>query len=124
MKKERDECKGVFFDGKFHVISGYPTEMQVFDITTWQWDRIQNDFLEDAICPRTCVDGGDSGLYMCHEGNVMTRMETTWRVLARLSAEVCNVAYMTVWQTKLLVFCSYELGEPYKVYEMDLYCVW
>ncbi|XP_028117412.1 F-box/kelch-repeat protein At1g15670-like [Camellia sinensis] len=127
MKKERGECKGVFFDGKFHVISGYPTEMQgrfesdikVFDIT-WQWDWIENDFLEDAICPRTCVHSGDSGLYMCHEGNVMTRMDTTWRVLARLSAEVCNVAYMTVWQTKLLVFGSSELGEPYKVYEMDL----
>ncbi|KAL7222245.1 hypothetical protein ACSBR1_024037 [Camellia fascicularis] len=128
MKKERDECKGVFFDGKFNVIGGYPTEMQghferdveAFDSITWQWDMIQNDFLEDAICPSTCVDGGDSRVYMCRQGNVIARVGIKWQVLAKLPAEVSNVAYMTTWQTKLLVFGSSKFGEPHNAYTMDL----
>ncbi|XP_028109985.1 F-box/kelch-repeat protein At1g15670-like [Camellia sinensis] len=98
----------------------FESDIELFDITTWRWDLIGNDFLEDAMCPRTCVDGSDSGLYMIHEGNVMTRIDTTWRVIARVPAEVCNMAYMTVWQTKLLVIGSSKLGEPHKVYAMDL----
>ncbi|CBI36182.3 unnamed protein product, partial [Vitis vinifera] len=74
MARESDECKGVFHRGKFHVIGGYCTEMQgrfersaeAFDFANWEWDKAEEDFLEDSTCPRTCVDGGDMGMYMCH----------------------------------------------------------
>ncbi|CAL5373623.1 unnamed protein product [Camellia sinensis] len=127
MKKERDECKGLFHDGKFYVIGGYPTEMQgqferdaeIFDITTWRWDSIQKDFLVDAMCARTCVCSGDSHMYTCCEGNVMTRVGTSWQVLVGLPVEVSNVTYMTAWRGKLLVFGSSKFGD-HKVYAMDL----
>ncbi|RVW34100.1 F-box/kelch-repeat protein [Vitis vinifera] len=77
---ERDECKGVFHRGKFHVIGGYCTEMQgrfersaeAFDFANWEWDKAEEDFLEDSTCPRTCVDGGDMGMYMCHAGEAIS----------------------------------------------------
>ena len=62
---------------------------------------------------------------MCHEGNVMTRIDTTWRVTTRVPAEVCNAAYVTTWQGKLLVIGSAKIGEPHRAYVMDLKnCKW
>ncbi|MFS7890353.1 putative F-box domain, kelch-type beta propeller, F-box-like domain superfamily [Helianthus anomalus] len=45
MTKERDECECLFYRGKFHVINGYPTNMQgqfhqsieVFDMLARKW---------------------------------------------------------------------------------------
>ncbi|KAL7162401.1 hypothetical protein ACSBR2_042815 [Camellia fascicularis] len=134
MAKERDECKAVFHRGKFYVISGYRTNAQgrferdaeAFDLTTQQWDPVQEDFLEDAMCPRTCVDGSDARkLYMCRNGNVMVCKNATWEVQAGLPAEVCNAAYVTTWQGKLLVIGSAKIGEPHRAYVMDLKnCKW
>ncbi|KAI7985878.1 F-box/kelch-repeat protein [Camellia lanceoleosa] len=132
--ESRDECKAVFHRGKFHVISGYPTNAQgrferdaeAFDLTTQRWDPVQEDFLDDAMCPRTCVDGSDARrLYMCRNGNVMACKNATWQVLSGLPAEVCNAAYVTTWQGKLLVIGSAKIGEPHRAYVMDLKnCKW
>ncbi|KAI7978855.1 F-box/kelch-repeat protein [Camellia lanceoleosa] len=54
------------------------------------------------------------------EGNVMTRVGTSWQVLVGLPVEVSNVTYMTAWRGKLLVFGSSKFGEFHKVYAMDL----
>ncbi|CAK9144263.1 unnamed protein product [Ilex paraguariensis] len=64
MSRERNECKGVFHNEKFHVIGGYNTEgqgrfersVEAFDIATWQWRDVEENFLGIATC-RTCVDG-------------------------------------------------------------------
>ncbi|KAG5523387.1 hypothetical protein RHGRI_035264 [Rhododendron griersonianum] len=128
MAKAREECKGVFHRGKFHVIGGYPTERQgsfqrdaqAFDVATWQWDPVQDDFLEAATCPTTCVEGGDSRLYACHNINVTVRDGAAWQVLAGLPAELCKVAFVTAWQGKLLVIGSGKYGGPHAAYVMDL----
>ncbi|KAF7124657.1 hypothetical protein RHSIM_Rhsim12G0196700 [Rhododendron simsii] len=128
MAKPREECKGVFHDGKFHVIGGYPTESQgsfqrdaqAFDVATWQWDSVQDDFLEAATCSTTCVEGGDSRLYACHDNNVTMRDGATWQVLAGLPAELCNVAYVAALQGKLLVIGSERSGGPHTAGVMDL----
>ncbi|KAG5523386.1 hypothetical protein RHGRI_035263 [Rhododendron griersonianum] len=126
MAKPREECKGVFHHGKFHVIGGYLTESQgnfqrdaqAFDVATWQWDS--DDFLEAATCSTTCVEGGDSRLYTCHNNNVTVRDGAAWQVLAGLPAELCNVAYVTAWQGKLLVIGSGRSGGPHTACVMDL----
>ncbi|PSR96106.1 F-box/kelch-repeat protein [Actinidia chinensis var. chinensis] len=128
MAKERDECKGVFHLGKFHVLGGYSTKIQggfrkdaeAFDVDTWQWDSVQHNFLKVTMCPSTSVDGGDGRLYMCHKNNVMVHQNDRWQVLARLPAEVCNVASVIVWQGKLLVNGSVRFGESHNTYVMDL----
>ncbi|KAL6986867.1 hypothetical protein U1Q18_041448 [Sarracenia purpurea var. burkii] len=128
MARERDECKGIFHRGKFHVIGGYSTEMQgrfeqdaeAFDVATRQWNLVQDDFLEAAMCPRTCVDGGDARLFLCRNDSVMVCKDAKWQVLAGVPAEVRNVAYVTAWQDKLLVIGSGKFGEPHKGYVMDL----
>ncbi|KAA8541837.1 hypothetical protein F0562_022989 [Nyssa sinensis] len=101
MANERDECKGVFHGGKFHVIGGYPTEMQgrfgrgaeTFDVATWQWDQVQEDFLETATCPRTCVNGQDGRLYTCRGGDVAALQDSTWQPVAELPAEGLRVGF-------------------------------
>ncbi|GFZ11812.1 Galactose oxidase/kelch repeat superfamily protein [Actinidia rufa] len=128
MAKRRDECKGVFHCGKFHVMGGYSTEIQgrfrkdaeAFDVATWQWDPVQRNFLKATMCPNTSVDGGDGRLYMCHKNNVILRENAKWQVLVGLPVEVCNVATMAVWQGKLLVNGSASFGEPRNSYVMDL----
>jgi len=70
MARERDECKVVFCArnnvfGTIKVVGGYCTEMQgqfkrsveEFDVATWKWGPIEEEFFDDATCPRTCVDG-------------------------------------------------------------------
>ncbi|GAV89379.1 Kelch_1 domain-containing protein/Kelch_6 domain-containing protein [Cephalotus follicularis] len=128
MAKERDECKAVFHGGKFHVIGGYCTEMQgrfersaeVFDVETRRWDPIQEDFLGATTCPRTIVGGDDVELYMCHGGDVLASRDTKWQAVAKLPAEVCNTAYVTTWQGKMLVIGSARFGEPHLAYVLDL----
>ncbi|KAJ9678717.1 hypothetical protein PVL29_020796 [Vitis rotundifolia] len=104
MARERDECKAAFHRGKFHVIGGHCTEMQggfersaeAFDFVKCQWHKAEEDFLEARTRPKTCVDGSDMGMYMCHA--------------VKLPAEIHHIAYMTTWQGKLLVIESSELS--------------
>ncbi|XAR67739.1 hypothetical protein NMG60_11002626 [Bertholletia excelsa] len=128
MAKGRDECKGIFHSGKFHVISGYATEMQgrferdaeSFDPVTWQWDPVQEGFLDTSGCPKTCMDGCDGRVYMCLNGNVMAREGATWQVVAGLPAEVSSAGCVTTWQGKLLVIGCEKFGEPHRAYVLDL----
>ncbi|PON58922.1 F-box domain containing protein [Trema orientale] len=127
MARERDECKGVFHRGKFHVIGGYRTEMQgqfessaeVFDASTWQWDQVHEDFLDATSCPRTCVSGEDGLLYMCRAGEVAALANDTWKVIGTLPNEVHEIAYVLTWQGKLLVIGSPRFGEPHTAYVLD-----
>ncbi|KAM6585841.1 hypothetical protein CsatB_012843 [Cannabis sativa] len=128
MARERDECKGVFHRGKVHVIGGYRTEMQgqfessaeVFDVSTWKWDPVCEDFLEASSCPRTCVSGGNNGLlYMCRTGEVAALENDTWKVIGSLPNEMREIAYVVTWQDKLLVIGSPSFGEPHIAYVFD-----
>ncbi|RVW77654.1 F-box/kelch-repeat protein [Vitis vinifera] len=128
MARERDECKGVFHRGKFHAIGGYCTEMQgrfersaeAFDFANWEWDKAEEDFLEDSTCPRTCVDGGDMGVYMCHAGEVVALQDSRWQTVDKLPAEIRHIAYMTTWEGKLLVIGCRSFGEAQVAYMWDL----
>ncbi|MFS8000211.1 putative kelch-type beta propeller [Helianthus anomalus] len=59
MTKERDECEGLFHDGKFHVINGYPTNMhgqfhqsiKVFDTSARKWSESNSVLLETTNTP-------------------------------------------------------------------------
>nr|GMC77639.1 F-box/kelch-repeat protein At1g80440-like [Ipomoea batatas] len=130
MAMERDECKGIFHRGKFHVIGGYDTAMQgrfgasaeAFNVSTWQWDEVQEDFLGTATCPRTCVDHDDDDgyLYMCRDNNVVKQTNSSWQVVTQLPSDVSNVAYVTAWQGKMLVIGSSKFSEPHKAFILDL----
>ncbi|CAK9151480.1 unnamed protein product [Ilex paraguariensis] len=128
MARERDECKGVFHCGKFHVVGGYPTEMQgcfersaeAFDVATWQWDQVQDDFLETATCPLTCTDGGDERLFMCRAGDVSVLQSSTWQVVAELPTEVQRITFVTAWPDKMLVIGCTRFDESHRVYVMGL----
>ncbi|KAH7565155.1 hypothetical protein JRO89_XS09G0147600 [Xanthoceras sorbifolium] len=128
MAMERDECKGIFQDGKFHAIGGYCTKTQgrfeetaeVFDVATWQWGNVEENFLKVSTCPRTCTAGNDKDIYLSHEGDVVALKLEKWQALAKIPAEVCNVAYMTTWQGKLLVIGCARYSEPHMAYVLDL----
>ncbi|KAL8465782.1 hypothetical protein ACS0TY_035038 [Phlomoides rotata] len=116
MTRERDEPKGVFHRGEFHVIGGYPTEMQgsfeataeSFNVATWQWGPVQEDFLDAGACPRNCVGNGDGMLVTCRGTNVMERRGSTWTVAAELPPDVKYTAFVIAWQGKVLVIGSEE----------------
>ncbi|KAL6996517.1 hypothetical protein U1Q18_006649 [Sarracenia purpurea var. burkii] len=128
MTKERDGCKAVFHRGKILVVGGYSTEMQgrfqrdaeALDVTTRQWNHVQDDFLETATYLTTCVDGGDGRIYTCHDFNVMAREGTTWQVVTALPDDMVIVFFMTAWQKNLLVMGYSHIGGPNRVYVMDL----
>ncbi|XP_007024051.2 PREDICTED: F-box/kelch-repeat protein At1g80440 [Theobroma cacao] len=128
MARERDECKGVFHRGKFHVIGGYCTDMQgrfgksaeVFDMAMWRWDHVQDDFLEASTCPRTCIDGDGADMYMICEGDVAALKDGRWQLIAKLPADLCKIAYMTRWQDKLLAIGSSRFDEPHNAYVLNL----
>ncbi|RHN76430.1 putative kelch-type beta propeller [Medicago truncatula] len=94
MVRERDECKAVFCAGNngfgtIKVVGGYRMEMQgrfersaeEFDVATWWWDPVEEEFLDDATCPRTCVDGCelDRRMYMCMGDDVVALDGDTWQ---------------------------------------------
>ncbi|XAR50614.1 hypothetical protein NMG60_11004981 [Bertholletia excelsa] len=128
MATDRDECKGVYHRGRFHVIGGYNTEMQgqfgtsaeAFDVATWKWDQLQHDFLETATCPATCLDGGDGKMYMCRANDVVARGNSTWQKVAELPAEVRSTVHVTAWHGKMLVVGSQTFGGTHNAYLLDL----
>ncbi|XP_004302928.1 PREDICTED: F-box/kelch-repeat protein At1g15670-like [Fragaria vesca subsp. vesca] len=128
MERERDECKVIFQHDKLQVIGGYNTEMQgrfertaeTFNISTWQWDCVQEDFLQIAMCPRTCVVGNDRSVYMCHDGNMIKQGFGMWQIVAELPPQVRNPASVTTWHNKLLVIGCLEFGGPHMAYMLNL----
>jgi N-acetylneuraminic acid mutarotase len=120
MSQERDECQGVFMDGKFTVISGYTTESQgrfersaeVFDPSTGVWSRVENMWSIGG-CPRACV-AALGHLYFFHNKQVLSynSKENVWEVVGCLP-ECMNVATCaTVWGNKIFVSGSaYSVGE-------------
>ncbi|KAM5578962.1 F-box/kelch-repeat protein [Rosa sericea] len=123
MKRERDECKAIFYRGKLHVIGGYRTETQgqfernaeTFDPATSKWDKVKEDFLPANVSPKSCVAGHDGKLYMSSESHVAAWDGATWRAVSEIPADVGSA---TTWQDKLLVTGS---GERQMAYVLDLY---
>ncbi|GAA0156371.1 hypothetical protein LIER_13885 [Lithospermum erythrorhizon] len=128
MARERDECKGVFNNGKFHVIGGYHTNMQgrfensaeTFDVSNWRWDEVQEQFLETAMCPRTCVDGGDGRLYICHDSGIAAVDNCTFDNVAELPTDLRITSYVTGFKGKLLVIGSTGFNEQQRCWVLDL----
>lgn len=128
MAMGRDECKAIFHAGKFHVIGGYYTEKQgrfersteAFDVATWRWGRVEEGFLDDGMCPRTCVDGDDEAVYMCKGDDVVAKEGSTWQLIAKLPAELCNIAYVATCHGKLLVIGSPGYSQPNIAYNLEL----
>ncbi|KAL5574652.1 hypothetical protein UlMin_016351 [Ulmus minor] len=128
MERERDECKAVFQCGNVHVIGGYCTEMQgrfertaeAFDVATWRWNLVTEDFLEPATCPRTCVNGDDEAMYVCNGGKVVRRKNATWQTVAKLPDEVRNVAFVMTWDRRMFVIGSSGYGAPHMAYNLSL----
>lgn len=83
MAEERDEPRGLCVDGKFLVVGGYPTPAQGrfvgsaewFDPATSTWSAVQEGFVDDGACPRTCSAAPEAGdrMYMLRDGHLVAR---------------------------------------------------
>lgn len=114
MARERDECKGVFVGGRFEVVGGYSTDRQgqfgrcaeAFDVSEWRWNPVEEDRLEVATCPRTCVADGekDGKLYMVRSGHLAVKEEGgKWREVAEVPEDAAVAAQLVKWEGKLLL---------------------
>ncbi|XP_010250361.1 PREDICTED: F-box/kelch-repeat protein At1g15670-like [Nelumbo nucifera] len=127
MERQRDECKGIFHAGKFHVIGGYSTDMQgrfersaeVFDVATWQWSKVEEDVLDTGSCPRTCVAGTEGKFYRCKAGHVAVLEGVMWRSVAELPADIRLSPNLLTWQGNLLVLGMAKYGGPYATYVLE-----
>lgn len=135
MATERDECTAVFRRGSFVVVGGYKTEMQggfertaeAFDVMTWKWGQIEDEFLDCATCPRTLVDGGDCDerVYMCRGGELVSMKGDTWQKMTKVPDEICNVAYVGALDGDVLVIGSNGCGEVHMGFVFDVKsCSW
>ncbi|MCL7030309.1 hypothetical protein MKW94_012657 [Papaver nudicaule] len=127
MARQRDECKGLYHGGKFHVIGGYQTETQgkfdksteTFNIDTWKWDAVEEEKLESGICPRTCVFDFKGALYKCCSSYLMRLDGSKWRQFVELPADVYIGAHVVAWQKKMLVIGSDVLGGVQSCYVLE-----
>ncbi|KAF5200611.1 F-box/kelch-repeat protein [Thalictrum thalictroides] len=128
MAKERDECKAIFHAGKFHVISGYSTEMQgkfqndaeVFDTATSSWCHVDNNFHQtDEICPPMVVNRKGE-MFRCCAGSVEIWEASMWKSVTQLPPDVCVGSVMLTWQEKMLVIGSDKFGGTQNMYVLEL----
>jgi len=111
MSQERDRCHGVFFDGKFTVISGYTTESQgrfeksaeVFDHNTHNWSKVENMWSIGGS-PRSCL-AALGHLYFFHDQQVMryNSKENVWEVVATLPESMDVATCATMWRDKIFI---------------------
>ncbi|RZC75268.1 hypothetical protein C5167_050750 [Papaver somniferum] len=127
MAKQRDECKGLFHGGKFHVISGYQTDMQgkfdksseSFDVDTWKWDQVEEGKLEAEMCPRTYVFDYEGKMYNC-VSSFLTRLDgSTWQRLTELPDDVRAETFVAMWRKKMLVIGSSIQSGPQSCYALE-----
>lgn len=129
MGLERDECKAIFRDGKFHVISGYATErqgrfsrsVQVFDPVTWRWGPVVDNVLEPemSVGPTAFVDGtGDEYMYTCQNGNLVALRGPAWQSVEELPTELVRPLQMMRWQGKMTIFGA-GIGKCHVGYTLD-----
>lgn len=132
MSQERDECQGVFMDGKFTVISGYATESQgrfdrsaeVYDPSRGVWNRVENMWSIGG-CPRSCV-AAFGNLYFFHRQQVMSynSKENVWEVVASLPGDMNIVTCATVWCDKIFVSGCACSGGDQVCYMLDKSWAW
>lgn len=131
MERERDECKVIFHRGRFHVISGYPTDTQgsftrtaeALDPTTWQWGPVIEEFLEENASSSSCVVGPDGNVYSCtglQSADVAVQQGDRWQVVAKAPADVRSSQWVATSGDKVVVIGSSKIGEPSNGYMLDL----
>lgn len=127
MARERDECKGVFLRGRFHVIGGYSTEHQgrfgrsaeAFDVATWRWGPAEEETLDADTCPRTCVAGPDGRIYMCRRGHVAVLEGNTWRAVVEVPEDASVAPALVTWQDRLVLMGSGSHGGAQVAYVLE-----
>ncbi|XP_065047927.1 F-box/kelch-repeat protein At1g15670-like [Musa acuminata AAA Group] len=132
MERQRDECRGVFARGAFHVVGGYPTEAQAqftrsaeaFEVATWRWGAVEEGKLEEAACPRTYVVGSDGRAYMCRQGGQVTVLREedggAWRRLPNLPGDLRAALQLVTWEGALMVLGLWAKGGAQVAYVLDL----
>ncbi|MCL7036001.1 hypothetical protein MKW94_001804 [Papaver nudicaule] len=118
MATQRDECKGLFHGGKFHVMGGYQTEMQqdfdksteILDIDTCKWNRILNDVLETDACQKTCVYDHHGSLYKCNSAYLGCLNGSTWQRLTELPSDVHIGTFIATCHEKMFVIGARIFG--------------
>lgn len=130
MEKERDESAGIFHRGKFYVVGGYVTSMQgrfetnaeTFDVASWQWGSVQEDFLNSAICPRNCIGNADGRLFLSCSSNVAELQGSEWKGVAE---PPYDITHMTACRDKVFVMGSSRSGEQHQMFTLNLKsCRW
>ncbi|KAL1292844.1 hypothetical protein HN51_053402 [Arachis hypogaea] len=135
MAAERDECTALFRHGRLAVVGGYRTETQgvfersaeVFDVATWQWGPVMEEFLDCATCPRNSTDGGDvdGRVIMCCGEEIKSRQGGTWQKMGKVPVEIRNVAYVGALDGGAVVIGSNGHGEAHESFVFDLKsCNW
>ncbi|MQM12450.1 hypothetical protein Taro_045369 [Colocasia esculenta] len=127
MARDRDECKGMFRRGAFHVVGGYSTEMQgrfgksseAFDLAAWRWGPVEEDILEAGACPRTCVACTDGRVYRCRVGSVVVMEGKGWQPVAELPKDARVTPHMVAWRGKVLAMGSASHGVPHAAYILE-----
>ncbi|XP_073124049.1 F-box/kelch-repeat protein At1g80440 [Henckelia pumila] len=133
MEKERDESAGMFHHGKFYVVGGYVTSMQgrfetsaeTFDVASWQWGSVQEDFLNSAICPRNCIGNADGRFLLSCSGTVAALQRSEWKGVAELPDNVQNTTHMTGCGDKVFMMGISRSRGRHQMFVSDLKsCRW
>ena len=66
------------------------------------------------------MDGDDEAVYMCKGDDIVTKEGSTWQLIAKLPAELCNITYVATCHGKLLVIGSPGFSQPNIAYNLDL----
>lgn len=128
MSNERDECKGIFHCGKFHVIGGYRTDLQgqfhmhaeTFDIAKWKWSQVETNILQTGMCSRNFVVDYKGNMFRCSAGHVsVLDCSSTWREVTKLPADVSVGPFMLMWRDKIFVIGSKQYGGTQSCYVFE-----
>ncbi|XP_074569155.1 F-box/kelch-repeat protein At1g15670-like [Curcuma longa] len=130
MARARDECCGVLARDAFQVLDGYSTEAQAqfmrnaesFDVNAWRWGPVEEEKLDEAVCPRTRVVGGDGRMYMCLKSRGVAALKEGegWQTVAELPDDMRVALQMVAWQRGLIVLGSGNKSRDQVVYVLDL----
>ncbi|KAI3982702.1 hypothetical protein MKX01_010185 [Papaver californicum] len=118
--RQRDECKGLFYNGKFHVIGGYQTEMQEdFDKSAEIFD-VEFCSHVTRLISRSLLSWNHHGnSYKCDLAYLACLRGPMWQPLIGLPSDVYMGTFIATLHDKMFVIGARTFGGPPNCYAIE-----
>ncbi|MCL7032519.1 hypothetical protein MKW94_008107 [Papaver nudicaule] len=129
MARRRDECRGLVYGGKLHVIGGYRRECpgdfyfhksaETFNVDTGTWNPVEEGFVGADKSPKKYLFDCQGNMYKSCSPYLERLYGSTWHRFVEFPDDVRMGPFVTTWgETRMVVIGSKNWDSPLNCYAL------